>query len=383
MQTLITAIYRKLHTARLYAMLFFLTSLAGTFPAVAAEDLSYHTYDSMLGELRRLEKTHPQTAKLHDLGVSSDGRTRVWAMKISDNVENEEDEPNVILTGAIHGNEPVASTVALFTIGQLLSDDSYRRLIDKTQIWVIPILNPAGYAADYSHCNANHVDLNRNFPTDWSTDDLEGVEIELQNLVKNFYLRHDHVVAGIDLHTFGQVYLLPWAFADKKPADWPVMKDLADEMAKTSGYRSLQLTEFLNRTVPGGAADYWYGRFGTFYYGLELGTSHRPSAEKLGPICRKNLPGITTMIGRVHTATLTGHVTLGGKPVVAVVTVDGIDKEDNLRRPYKSDATFGRYYRMLLPGTYTVRFTLADKTIVKKNITIADDRQTILDIEFP
>ena len=364
-------------------MLFFSLSAIGSFRVCAAEAPSYHTYDSLLSELRRLEKAHPKTGKLHDLGVSSDGRTRVWAFKISDHVEKEEDEPNVLLTGGIHGNERVASEMALFTIRRLLSEESRRALIDKTQIWVIPILNPAGYKANNSHNNANRVDLNRNFPTDWTSDDLDGVQIELQNLIKKFHLRRDHDVAGIDLHTNGRAYLLPWAHTRKKPADWDAMKDLADRMAKTSGYRALQLTEYLRRTVPGGGADYWYGRYGTFYYGLELGTSHAPSAGQLGRLCRKTLPGIMIMISRVHTSTLTGHVRRNGKPVSAVVDVDGIDRPANLRRPYMSDTTFGRYYRLLLPGTYTVRFTFEGKRIVKENVIIVDDRQTVLDITFP
>jgi succinylglutamate desuccinylase len=364
-------------------MLFFSVSAIGCFRDFAAEDLSYHTYDTMLSELRRLEKAHPKTAALHDLGVSSDGRTRVWAFKISDNVEKEEDEPNVLLTGGIHGNEPVSSEMAIFTIRRLLSADSRRALIDKTQIWVIPILNPAGHAANNSHCNANRVDLNRNFPTNWKNDDVDGVEIEIQNLVKSFLRRRANVVAGIDLHTYGRAYLLPWAHTRKKPADWDAMKDLADKMAETSRYRALQLTEYLSRTVPGGAADYQYGRYGTFYYGLELGTSHSLPAGQLGGLCRKNLPGVMIMMNRVHTSTLTGHVTRNGKPAVAVVDVDGIDKPTNLRRPYVSDAAFGRYYRILLPGTYTVRFTFEGKKVVKENVTIADDRQTVLDIEFP
>ncbi len=63
--------------------------------------------------------------------------------------------------------------------------------------------------------------------------------------------------------------------------------------------------------------------------------------------------------------------------------MDGIDKPANLRTPYMSDATFGRYYRILLPGTYRVSFTFEGTTMVKKNVIIVDSRQTVLDIEFP
>jgi hypothetical protein len=358
-------------------------SSIGCCPGFADQELSYHTYDTMLSEMRRLEKAYPEIGKLHDLGLSSDGRTRVWAFKISDNVEQEEDEPNVLLTGGIHANEAVAPEMALFTIRRLLAENSRRDLVNKTQIWVIPILNPAGHKANHSHCNANKVDLNRNFPVAWTSDDLGAVEIELQNMIKNIHRRRAHVVAGIDIHTHGQAYLVPWAHTDKKPADWAAMKDLADKMAKTSGYRSLQLTEYLNRTIPAGAADYLYGRYGSFHYGLEMGTSHALPAEQLGGLCRKNLPGIMLMMNRVHTSTLTGHVTGSGKPLAAIVAIDGIDKPTNLRRPYTSDAAFGRYYRILLPGVYTVRFTFEGKKVVKQNVTIVNDRQTVLNIEFP
>jgi len=131
----------RLSRLYLFIMLFLSISAVVSFRVFAADAPSYHTYDTMLSELRRLAKAHPKIGKLHDLGASSDGRTRVWAFKISDNVAKEEDEPTVLLTGGVHGNERVSSEMAIFTIRRLLSDRSHRELIGKTQIWVIPGLN--------------------------------------------------------------------------------------------------------------------------------------------------------------------------------------------------------------------------------------------------
>ena len=343
--------------------------------------LSYHTYETMLKELRKLEAIHPETCKVHDLGVSSDGETHMWALKISDNVEKEEDEPSVLLTGAIHGNERPAPEMALYTINYILENEANFNLINKTQIWVIPIMNSAGHAANTRE-NANRVDLNRGFPVDWKNDSLEGLEVETRNLIENFYNKRAHVVAGIDLHTYGQVYLLPYARSRNEPADYDALLALGEMMANSSGYRPMQLTDFIRRTVKGGGADYRYGKYGTFYYGLELGASHSPPADKLAALCELNLRGVMMMMNRVHYSTLTGHVTCNGKPIVATISIDGVDRPENLRLPYKSDTNFGRYYRILLPGKYKVTFRFEDIEIVKEAVEIVGDKHTVLNVEF-
>lgn len=345
------------------------------------EPLAYHTYETMLAQIQQYEVDNPEICRVHDLGVSSDGKTHMWAVKVSDNVEKEEDEPNVLLTGAIHGNERPAPEMALYTLDHLLKDKKHGKLISETQIWIIPIMNTAGHVANRRQ-NANGVDLNRGFPADWTNDSLEGLEVETRNLIENFYRKRAHVVAGIDLHTFGQVYLLPYARTRDDPADNAALRVLAERMAQTAGYKPVKLTDFIRRTVQGGGADYRYGKYGTFYYGLELGTSHSPPESTLGGLCERNLPGVLMMMNRVRYATLTGHVTKNGTPVVATVSVAGIDRADTLRMPYKSDSEFGRYFRILLPGTYDVTFERDGDKIVKNDVTIVSDRQTIVDVEF-
>jgi len=64
----------------------------------------------------------------------------------------------VLVVGCIHGNEPAGIPIARALVKA--------RPPVATRLWVIPVLNPDGVAAD-TRQNADGVDLNRNFPWHW------------------------------------------------------------------------------------------------------------------------------------------------------------------------------------------------------------------------
>ena len=75
-------------------------------------------------------------------------------------------EHPVLVMGAIHGDEIAAATIAQGLVEELKRNPT---AIGNVPAAVIPIANPDGYAAG-TRVNANHVDLNRNFPANnWST----------------------------------------------------------------------------------------------------------------------------------------------------------------------------------------------------------------------
>jgi len=64
--------------------------------------------------------------------------------------------PRILVVGCIHGNEPAGNAIVR----------ALERTHPKADLWLVPVLNPDGLAAD-TRQNAHGVDLNRNFPSLW------------------------------------------------------------------------------------------------------------------------------------------------------------------------------------------------------------------------
>lgn len=64
----------------------------------------------------------------------------------------------MLVIGGIHGNEPVTPPAVSGMVEATADED--------VEVWLIPVSNPDGSAAGM-RCNANGVDLNRNFSWEW------------------------------------------------------------------------------------------------------------------------------------------------------------------------------------------------------------------------
>ena len=67
-----------------------------------------------------------------------------------------------MVIGGIHGNEPVGPPAVRGLVSAAIAPD--------VEVWLVPVANPDGSAAGL-RCNANGVDLNRNFPFEWDAVD--------------------------------------------------------------------------------------------------------------------------------------------------------------------------------------------------------------------
>ncbi len=176
----------------------------------------YHTYDEMTELLHNLESNNSDIMSLTSLGKTYEDRD-IWMVKISDNVSNNEDEPEVLLIGAHHGNEKPSYEVLIYFIKHIVqnysrkntdndgdgevnedpidgmdndidglidedpSEDRVRDVTNNTEIYIIPMLNPDGVEAGIrKNCAPNYgpfglskeitsygVDLNRNYGYRW------------------------------------------------------------------------------------------------------------------------------------------------------------------------------------------------------------------------
>jgi protein MpaA len=95
----------------------------------------------------------PAVVESRVIGRSVKGRDIVaWRLG------NPRSSKKVLLLGAMHGDERGAVTIL-----RALRDG---RPIDGADIWVVPVVNPDGYASNRRQ-NAHGVDLNRNFGAKW------------------------------------------------------------------------------------------------------------------------------------------------------------------------------------------------------------------------
>jgi len=128
-------------------------------------DDGYHSYNDFLIDFDSLAQLHPEIAKLETLGFSVEGRI-ILAMKISDNVEIDEPEPEVRIVGLHHGNEWISAEIPILLAHYLLdnygSDPEVTYLVNNREIWIIPMFNPDGRVHDTRY-NANGIDLNRDY----------------------------------------------------------------------------------------------------------------------------------------------------------------------------------------------------------------------------
>jgi hypothetical protein len=168
------------------------------------------------------------------------------------------------------------------------------------------------------------------------------------------------------------------------------MGELAEDMASTipliqggGYYNSAQASN--GYLASGSLGDWGYGVERIFSFTVELGTTYYPPEYQIEQICDDNLEAALIMIDRINFATVTGNVTNGTEPLVVEVYVDGIDNAPGVTSvaPVRSDASFGRYYRLLQPGSYTLTFHHADLgDQVFEDVIVSSDDVTILNVDY-
>ena len=157
--------------------------------------LGNYSWDELNVRMDELQAMYPNLiSERHILGSSIEGRD-IWAVKISDNPDEDEDEPEVLYTGLTHAREPLGM-MNLFYFIQLLcenygSDPELTFLVNEREMWFLPVINPDGYVYnedvepngggmhrknrryESNTCNNNYeqgVDLNRNYGFNWGAD---------------------------------------------------------------------------------------------------------------------------------------------------------------------------------------------------------------------
>jgi hypothetical protein len=113
---------------------------------------------------------YPGLCRTVEIGFSVQGRS-LLALRVCGQPSALGRLPQVKLIGGIHGNEPVSTDLLMRLLRHLLEgygqDPGITAVVDATDLWVLPLMNPDGYEATGGRTreNASGVDLNRDFPS--------------------------------------------------------------------------------------------------------------------------------------------------------------------------------------------------------------------------
>ncbi|MFE1961881.1 M14 family metallopeptidase [Streptomyces sp. NPDC059479] len=273
-------------------------------------DSRYHNYAEMTSEISSVISAYPNLVSQRVIGTSYQGRNIV-ALKISDNVATDENEPEVLFTHHQHAREHLTVEMALYLLKELTSDygtDSrVTNLVNSREIWIVPDLNPDGGEYDvatgsYRSWRKNRqpntgssaigTDLNRNWAYRWgccggsssspSSDTYRGSAGESAPEVKvvaNFVRSRviggvQQIKAGIDFHTYSELVLWPFGYTTADTTTGMTLDDrnafatVGQKMAASNGYTPEQASDLY---ITDGSIDDWlWGTYKIFSYTFEM-----------------------------------------------------------------------------------------------------------------
>ncbi|MCB9845072.1 MAG: hypothetical protein H6811_03680 [Phycisphaeraceae bacterium] len=206
---------------------------------------NYHTYAEIMSYLNQLAADHPALASVATIGQSLQARD-IRAIEITGPGDSS-NRPVVFFNGLQHAREWISPATVMFTIEQLLtgygSDSRITALLDRVKFKIVPITNPDGYEytwTDQRLWRKNRrnngggsfgVDLNRNWGKEWGGDGSSGnpgsdtyrgtsafSEPETQ-VLRDYVLADPNIIAHVDFHSYSQLILWPWGYADVPPPE--------------------------------------------------------------------------------------------------------------------------------------------------------------------
>lgn len=252
----------------------------------------YHTYAEMNAEIDALAAAYPSLTHIDTLGVTYEGRF-LRALKISDNADADEDEPEAFIFGCLHARELMSVEMPLLFARYLLeryaTDPRVAAIVDGREAWIAPMMNPDGHVyVELNHGGASYnwwrknrrpngdgtygVDLNRNFGYMWAYDNIGSSpltssvvyrgpapfsELETQ-AVRDFCAARDFTV-NVSYHSYGGLILYPWGYAALFTPDQELFQALGDTLASGSGYLAGNTATGAIYVTNGGSDDWMYG----------------------------------------------------------------------------------------------------------------------------
>jgi carboxypeptidase T len=383
---------------RIRALVVSLALVPCAFPDAAFAQAVPPGYSDLNGVLLRMQEiaaAHPEIAQYVDITDTYDAPPTVegrhlFALKISDNVAADEDEPAMLIVATHHAREISTPEIALQAAGRLTAgygtDARITAAVDGHEIWIAPVWNPDGYDFVFTAQNmwrknrrpfasGTGVDQNRNYPQGWtascagstsaSSDTYKGPsaasEAETQTMM--IWSQAERFAKVIDYHSSGREVLYGYRCLSHPFTSW--MRQEAVNLSRASGYGGLVRLP----SAEGEHPEWQFAKMGAYAFLIETHTQFQPSYASALNEAALVWPGILTVLERP--IPVSGRVTdaLTGAPIAAridLVNVTFANGETN-----NSGGSFGGYHVFVPPGTYDIRFSASGYAPVVRRVTVS------------
>jgi len=360
----------------------------------------YPTYTAYETLMQQFASEHPEICKLITIATLTSTR-KILALRISDNVNEQENEPEFLYSSSIHGDETTGYILMLHLADYLLSgygtDQRITNMVNNFDIVICPLANPDGTYKGGNNSvngatrgNANNIDCNRNYPDPRRGQHPDGNAWQPETFAFMNFSGANSFTMGANFHGGTEVLNYPWDTWAKLTADDAWWQYTSREYADTVHVNAPAnyMNEFNNGITNGYA---WYeingGRqdYMNFFRNcrestLEISDTKLVPESQLIPHWNYNYRSLLNYIEQSGYG-LHGLVTdsLSGEPLYAKIFISVFDKDSS---HVYTDPQVGDYHRLLKGGTYNVTYSAAGYSPKTFSVQVTDKQTTVLNVQL-
>jgi len=349
--------------------------------ATTVEEMSnwdkYPTYDVYLQMMSIFADNYPSIASLQNIGKTVEGRD-LLVLKISDNVDQQEDEPEIFYTSTMHGDETAGFIFMLRFIDSLLTNyevsSEVTDYVNSIEIYVNPNANPDGTysggnssVSEATRYNANGIDINRNFPDPSAGPHPDGNSWQPETEAMMDFAEQHNFTLSANFHGGAEVANYPWDTWRRNHVDdaWMqyasnIYADAAIANSPSGYFTGTSNDGIINGydwyTITGGRQDFMNYFQQCREITMEISTQKLLATENLRDYWNYNKQSLFDYMEQSLYG-IRGIVTdENGAPVDAMVEIEGHDSDLDSSMVF-TDPDVGDYHRLIEAGTYSLIFS--------------------------